>query len=152
MRNLILFTDPLFSLKKSAEPASARARRLSKRKIKQRPCTGVQSSFRWFINLSTRQECRVLNKACVKLLECIFHRGGKCLLLFLLFSQDLTTAKLVFVVASLSCKKFNITGKHTNTTTKRFRTLEHREQIYRNELPKNIYDENNSVLGSLGVV
>ena len=51
--------------------------------------------------------------------------------MFLLFSQDLTTAKLVFVVASLSCKKFNITGsKHTNTTTKRFRTLEHREQIY----------------------
>ena len=57
-------------------------------------------------------------------------------MLFLLFSQDLTTAKLVFVVASLSCKKFNITGKHTNTTTKRFRTLEHREQIYKNELPK----------------
>ena len=99
--------------------------------------------FRWFIKLSTRQECRVLNKACVKLLECIFHRGGKYLLLFLLFSQDLTTAKLVFVVASLSYKKFNITGKHTNTTTKTFRTLEHREQIYRNELPKNIYDENN---------
>ena len=105
-----------------------RTRQLSKRKIKQRPCTGVQSSFRWFINLSTRQECRVLNKACVKLLS-VFSTVGEnswccfCFLAKILPPQNLFLLLLHFLarssilLASIQIRLRNV-SEHLNIESK----------------------------------